>query len=241
MKAWLNLRHAVPERWQAFSRGLERLGYSVQQGVTSRPGAGDILVTWNRIRDGNQAAGVFESRGLPVLVTENASWGNDFAGARWYFLARNYHNRADGFYIGDADRWDSLGIPLQPFRRHGETVILPQRGIGPQGVAMPTGWTERALNRYGGRVRQHPGTRPAKPLEADLAQAGRVVTWGSGAAIKALLWGIPVISEMPGWIGEQDNTDAGRLAMFRRLAWAQWRLSEFESGEALDWLLQSRA
>jgi hypothetical protein len=42
---------------------------------------------------------------------------------------------------------------------------------------------------------------------------------------------------MPQWIGEQDNTDAGRLAMFQRLAWAQWRLSEIESGFAFRWLL----
>jgi hypothetical protein len=78
-------------------------------------------------------------------------------------------------------------------------------------------------------------------VEADLANAAKVVTWGSGAAIQALLMGIPVISEMPGWIGEQDNTDAGRLAMFRRLAWAQWRHEEIGSGEAFHWLLQSHA
>lgn len=52
----------------------------------------------------------------------------------------------------------------------------------------------------------------------------------SGAALQALLWGIPVASEMPDWIGAQDNTDAGRLAMFRRLAWAQWTLEEISDG-----------
>lgn len=77
------------------------------------------------------------------------------------------------------------------------------------------------------------------PLEDDLAKASKVVTWGSGAAIKALMVGIRVESHMPNWIGEQDNTDEGRLAMFRRLAWANWRLSEIESGQAFRWLLQS--
>jgi hypothetical protein len=72
-----------------------------------------------------------------------------------------------------------------------------------------------------------------------LAKASKVVTWGSGAAIKALMMGIRVESHMPNWIGEQDNTDEGRLAMFRRLAWANWRLSEIESGQAFRWLLQS--
>jgi hypothetical protein len=57
-----------------------------------------------------------------------------------------------------------------------------------------------------------------------------VITWGSGAAVRALLRGIPVESHMPNWIAAQDNTDAGRLAMFRRLAWANWRLSEIADG-----------
>ncbi|MCB1838545.1 MAG: hypothetical protein KDH99_13110, partial [Alcanivoracaceae bacterium] len=104
-------------------------------------------------------------------------------------------------------------------------------------TVMPRSWPGDALKRYGGRIRKHPGQGAAMPLEDDLAGCGRVVTWGSGAAIKALLMGIPVISEMPNWVGEQDNTDSGRQAMFRRLTWAQWRLSEFESGEAFAWLL----
>lgn len=232
MKAWLNLRHAVPERWAAFSRGLERLGYTVVQGVTSRPGDRDILVSWNRIREGNTAAQAFESRGLRVLVTENATWGNDFSGQRWYTLAERFHNTAGLFPIGGPERFDDLGVELAPWRQGYETVILPQRGIGPREVAMPLSWPDSALRRHGGRLRPHPGTRKATPLADDLAKCGRAVTWGSGAAIQALILGVPVVSEMPRWIGEQDNTDEGRLAMFRRLAWAQWRLDEIKSGEA---------
>lgn len=231
MKAWLNLRHSVPERRAAFVRGLERCGYAVIEAMPNKPGDRDVLVTWNRIGDAHRVAGVFEARGLPVLVTENASWGNEFAGRRWYTLARGLHNTAGAFPVGGAGRWDGLGVPLLPWRDGGETVILPQRGIGPPGVAMPRDWPARAVARYRGRVRPHPGQGAAIPLEQDLAHAGRVVTWGSGAAIKALAWGIPVVSEMPGWIGEQDNTDAGRLAMFRRLAWAQWTMDEIGSGE----------
>ncbi len=48
--------------------------------------------------------------------------------------------------------------------------------------------------------------------------------------MKALLWGIPVESHYPRWIGKQDNTDAGRLAMFERLAWAQWTHEEIAEG-----------
>jgi hypothetical protein len=235
-KAYLNLRYTLEERRRIFTRGLERLGYEVHHGITLTPRPGDLLVTWNRIRAADEAAKVFQRVGK-VLVTENASWGNEFQGQSWYTIARNYHNTADCFDYHGPERWDSLGVDLKPFRTAGETVILPQRGIGSKPTAMPRQWPQGALKRYGGRIRQHPGKGSGKPLERDIANCGTVVTWGSGAAVKALMLGCKVISEMPGWIGEQDNTEQGRLDMFRRLAWAQWTMAEIESGEAFDYLL----
>lgn len=172
-----------------------------------------------------------------MLVAENATWGNEFAGRRWYTLARNRHNTAGMFPVGGNERWDRLGVEPAAWRTSGETVILAQRGIGSDPTRMPMGWPQRAQARHGGRIRSHPGRGVAKPLEDDLAHAGKVVTWGSGAAIHALLMGIPVVSEMTNWIGEQDNTELGRLEMLRRLAWAQWELAEIESGEPMARLL----
>lgn len=237
MRAWLNLRYALAERWQAFASGLERLGYRVEQGVTMTPGPRDLLCTWNRIGFGEQAARIFEAAELPVLVAENAAWGNEFQGGGWVSLARGLHNTAGRFPVGDASRWDALGVELAPWRSGDEVVILPQRGIGSAPVAMPAWWPERARQATGGRIRRHPGREPAVALERDLERARLVVTWGSGAAVKALLWGVPVESEYPGWIGQQDNTNEGRLAMLRRMAWAQWRHEELASGEAFRWLL----
>lgn len=201
------------------------------------PGKGDILVTWNRIREGQHAAIKFESLGLPVIVTENASWGNDFFGHSWLYLGLNYHNKGSGIVFGGSHRWDSLGVTLPPFRTSGETVILPQRGIGPEGIAMPRNWAYHAQRVHGGRIRPHPGNGKCIPLELDLARCGLAVTWGSGAAIKALMQGIPVRSDMLDWAGAQDNTIDGRLAMFRRLAWANWHMHEISSGEAFKALL----
>lgn len=238
MRVWLNLRYTLPERVRIFTAGLKRLGYEVRPGLAMSPEPGDLFVTWNRIGQGHQAALRFEAAGLPVIVAENAAWGNSFAGRDWYTLARNYHNTAGMFPVGGSERWDSLGVELQPWRTSGETVILPQRGIGPPGVAMPRDWPAVKHSRIGGRIRHHPGRHAGRPLQDDLARCGRVVTWGSGAAIKALMWGIPVESDMPNWIAHQNNTDAGRLGMFRRLAHAQWRMDEIESGEAFRRLLQ---
>lgn len=231
--AWLNLRYSLTERVQAFEAGLRRLGYQVKPGLTDRPEDRDLMVTWNRVG----AADVLAQRFAKVLVAENAAWGNGFLGGQWLSIARDRHNTAGMFPVGDEKRWDSLGVELMPWRKEGETVILPQRGIGSAPTAMPRGWTERAHARLGGRVRYHPGRNRAKPLKDDLASCGRVVTWGSGAAVQALMWGIPMLSEMPDWIAEQDNTDAGRLAMFRRLAWAQWTMDEIRAGEPFARLL----
>lgn len=234
MIAWLNLRHSVPERTAATIAGLKHHGYAVKQAEDLRkvPGPRDVLVTWNRIREGHLLAKDFEREGCQVLVMENSSWGNDFAGKRWYTLGLDYHNLSGRFRVGGPERWDALGVRLWPWRTEGETVVLPSRGIGPPTVAMPYDWHRSAIKRYGGRVRLHPGRGPEDSLRSDLARAGRVITWGSGAAIKAVMWGIPCVSELPQWIGEQDNTDSGRLAMLRRLAWAQWTLGEIEDGTA---------
>lgn len=231
--AWLNLRYSLAERVEVFKRGLERMGYEVRPSFTHTPEPSDILVTWNRIGPSNEAAERYRN----VLVVENAAWGNGFSGGRWLSIARDRHNTAGMFPVGGPERWDELGVELADWRWEGETVILPQRGIGSAPTAMPKGWEAGAQERFGGRVRPHPGRNRARPLAEDLASCGRVVTWGSGAAVQALMWGIPVVSEMPDWIGEQDNTDAGRLAMFRRMAWAQWTMDEIKAGEPFARLL----
>jgi len=219
-----------------FTEGLRRLGYAVVDGMTHAPERGDILVTWNRIHEGDTVARIFTERGNAVLVTENASWGNTFAGREWYTLARDYHNVAGKFPDLGPDRFDSLGIELEPWRTEGETVVLASRGIGPGAYRMPGNWPAQQR----GRIRLHPGRGVAKPLREDLAQCGRVITWGSGAAVLALMWGIPVESHQREWIAAQDNTDAGRLAMFRRLAHAQATHGEIRSGDAFARLLTAR-
>ena len=240
MRAWLNLRHAESERAAVFTQGLERLGYEVLRGAPMQPRPGDVLVTWKRMPvAGEQAARVFEAAGLPVIVAENASWGNEFAGRQWLTLARNRHNTAGRFPVGGPERWDALGVELEPWRTPGgETVVLAQRGLGSPPTAMPRDWP----NTVSGRLRVHPGPRaPRVLLRDDLASASKVITWGSSAAVLALTWGIPVESHMPDWIGSQGNTDEGRLDMLRTLAWAQWRPDEIASGEPFDRLLRGNA
>lgn len=222
MRFELALRHDLPERLAAFRSGLLAHGHT--EGADA-----DLLVTWNRFGLNGMKADQVEARGGTVLVVENALWGNGFLGESWLSISRRFHHTAQPAY--GPGRWDCMGVRLSPFRTAGETVVLAQRGIGHPAYRQPIGWPEDAQRRYGGRIRPHPGKQEGRPLAQDLAQCGRVVTWASGAAVKALMWGIPVTSEMPGWVAEQDNTEAGRLAMFRRLAWSHWTLEEIARGD----------
>jgi len=236
--AWLYLRHKTDERFRIFSHGLRKHGYSIQSGLPQNYGKNDLFVTWNRLPAANATANEFESRGMRVLVAENSSWGNEFNGDRWFHIARNLHNTAGMFDYFDDTRWDDLQVNLEDFRSVGEGIILPQRGIGPINVRMPPGWAEKMKKQHGYRIRKHPGrNKSATPLEKDLDGVSHALTWGSGAAIKALMIGVKIYHFMPDWIGKQDNTTHGRLDMFRRLACAQWTHKEIENGFAFERLL----
>ncbi len=249
MKVCCEIRREPHYRSDAFRRGLKRIGGKF---VDERDC--DVLVIWNRYGGFRHTADNCERRGGTVLVAENGYLGVEWLGDRWYAISRGQHNGAGQWPAGGPERWDALGVELAPWRLWGrEVVLLPQRGIGPPGVAMPGNWSREAAHKIGNRwpvrIRPHPGTKPAKPLDQDLHGAAAVATWGSGAALKSLMLGVPVFYDFPQWIGAPAGVsldcaikaplrcDASRLAMFRRLAWAQWRLSEIESGEAFDRLL----
>lgn len=243
LKACCLIRAEPHYRREAFEQGLKRAGYR-----EAGPNDCDVLVIWNRYGHWARAADKVEARGGRVLVAENGYLGNDFCGDRWYAISEGQHNGAGRWPDGGPERWDRLDVPLVEWRTGKEVIVLPQRGIGPPGVAMPDRWAEGLKMRKGWRLRAHPGVADCEPLANDLGNARAVVTWGSGAALKALLWGIPAFYAMPKWIGAAaatplDQADwsspqtPARLPMFRRLAWAMWRLSEIESGEAFRWLL----
>lgn len=169
-----------------------------------------------------------------------------------FALALDNHNGAGRWYAENTQRFD---IPEEPWRKSGgHVLLLPQRGIGPKGVAMPSGWItgvrqrlERITDREI-RIRKHPGATKTDPYE-DLQGAHCAVTWASGAAIKAIRFGTPVFYEFNRWIGqfaatklaeslEQCNT-GDRSELWKRLTWAQWSLEEIETGEAMDRLLHA--
>ncbi len=256
--AYCLFRSSLHYRRDAFSAGLERNGYTVEHRVRP-PRRGDLLLIWNRLGAEHQAAKVFEAAGATVVVAENGYLGPP-GGDKRFALALGHHNGAGTWRSGGPERWTALDVPLQPWRTNGhQVVVLLQRGIGAPGVAQPASWARpvvdqlRAATRRPVVLRQHPGLSPARLVDKEphvaLANAWCVVTWGSGAALKALVAGVPVFHGLGQWIGAAAARPWGplaqletplrgdRLPMLRRLAWAQWTLAEIKSGEAFRWLL----
>lgn len=249
-RACLMIRPDVKPRWQAFQAGLSRAGFSVQTEL-SNPNADDVLIIWNRHRFSGQAR-QFEVAGARVIVSENG-WLNAADGTKRIALQLGHHNGIGEWHEGPEDRWSDLGIALNPWRADGDhLLVLAQRGIGEAGVAQPRGWAESIAAQLRSRtgrniiVRQHPGNHEP-PLEPDWSRCWAAVSWASGAAIKAVVAGVPVFYGLNKWIGAPAALPVSadieqpylgdRLPMLRRLAYAQWSLPEISTGEPFVRLL----
>jgi hypothetical protein len=239
-------------RHDAFISGLKILGYHIGRVATAQPG--NVLVVWNRRRAEEGAIKQYEAVGGIVIVTENGWIGSDPNGNKMYALCLNHHNGAGRWHVGEEDRWSKLGIGLRPWRSDGDHIlVLPQRGFGEPGVAMPMEWPRRVVERLRKvtrrpiKVRVHPGPSKAS-MDPDLKNAWAAVTWASGAGIKAIVAGIPVFHDMPEWIGapaakhgieDIENPFLGdRMPMLHRMSWAQWSADEISTGEPLRGLLE---
>jgi hypothetical protein len=250
-RACVLLRNTPSYRPASFAAGLARHGYLIDAKPQRQPRPHDLLLLWNRSRGMEGYARRYEQAGAKVLIAENG-YLPDPKGGKLYALARQHHNGRGQWFVGPEPR---MTFPLRDWRASGgHVLILPQRGIGPAGIAMPSLWGDRMRARLRAvtdreiRLRRHPGAARSDPWP-DLRGAHCAVTWGSGAGIKSIGLGIPVFHELAGWIGEgaarfgirniEDCFTGDRGPMFHRLSWAMWRLDEIESGEAFEYLINA--
>lgn len=241
-------------RADAFTSGLQRLGYKVSADVARC----DVLVTWNRNSSKDRFAQAVLKRGGRVLVAENAYLGNGFTNERAYSLSEGEHSGPGKWPFLDKLRWHTFGYPLLDPKTEGDgsVLLLVQRGIGSPVTAQPFGYAtkmEGALSKhYKVRVRKHPGKSETHPLEDALRGCSAVATWASGAAVRAVAMGYPCYYGLHKWVLADCSCplwdikkpfvlDAHkRQVAFERLAWCQWRLSELASGFAFDTLLRTQ-
>lgn len=255
LQACVMFKPSVAYRREVFCAGLQHLGYQIVERPLVHPDKSDLIVMWNRNIYEENIAKNYEGAGATLIIAENGYIGKDADGHKLFALAKRHHNGAGLWHVGQQKRGN---IALAPWRDKGDhLLLLPQRGIGAPGVAMPRSWVQSMQQRLKRitsrpiRTRYHPGAAKTDPID-DLKGAHAAITWGSGAAIKALAAGYPVFHEMKAWIGASaathfnDKTDieqpfmGDRLPMFERLAWAQWSVAEIESGEAFSQLLRGQ-
>jgi hypothetical protein len=233
-------------RREAFVKGLVAAGKRVV-GVMSTPkSSDDWLVIWNRYGSYGEQADAWERCGGTVLVCENGYIGTDSESRQLYAIAIKGHNGSGRWFVGDEDRFSSLGIKLAPWRDGGRYVLVcGQRGIGTRLMASPINWHEGAAKKlrhnFEVKLRLHPGRHEAQvPLLDDLNEALACAVWSSSSGIKALVHGVPVLYDAPFWVGseaanrldtfELKRDDESRRLAMHRMSWAQWTVDEIASG-----------
>ena len=238
------------KRFEMFRDGFEKLGYA----VNSKPVMSDVLVIWNRYREGGELADKYAMEMNKVIVAENAYISPDSAGRKYTALSLDGHNGSGWTPYEGPERWTRMEIDLHSWRKEGSWILVcGQRGLGAPGMAMPKtfmGEIREMLQKTTGRHIEmrdppalHQNQRPLKELWPLL---GAVVVWTSNMATIALINGVPAFYMGPhhimdgGAIHGVDEilkpTYPDREAAFRRLAWAQWTREEIVSGEALEYL-----
>lgn len=170
----------------------------------------------------------------------------------------------DAFQVGrPPNRWESLGIDLRP-RSQGQRIIFAgssakfHRAVK---LPEPTDYAEQVVRKLRHRTtreivyRPKPSWRDAEPVDgatfqqggtlaALLSDAHLLATWGSSAAVDAIIAGVPVLA-----LGETIARPVAETSIKRveapffpndeqrhqwacDLAYCQWSLDELRSGEA---------
>lgn len=201
-------------------------------------------------------------------------------------------DRLQRMTLTNGDRWDRLGLVMQPWRRANDTVDtttlsdleVVRRAVAGSapghivlagssqkyhdfyGLKDPTSWARKVVAALRAETRREivyrpkPSWKDAVPIEGTrfssgeesieevLAGAWAVVTHGSNACFEAVLAGVPVVVLGDAVAKPISSTaiseiESPRLAPYidrlqwaARLAYWQWTMPEFASGEAWRFL-----
>lgn len=206
-----------PPVFDAFCRGLERLGHT----CASHDTAADVAVIWSQLWAGAMKPNreiwhQFRQSQRPVVVLEV---GMLRRGYTWKLGLNGTNGSAMWPCTQNKDRAHKLGVSLTPWRQTGSTILIAlQRSDSEQWQGMPATdqWlvdTMYALRRHTDRpilVRPHPRQRVTVPKDAALmmpnrvpgtyddfdfaqamSQAWCVINWNSGPGSQAVIAGVP--------------------------------------------------
>ncbi len=242
----------VDDIMHAAAATARRAGHTV---TVNTPGDAALNVTWTNLqaeRVGNDAPtcileGGYTHSGCATyreqrLQNTSISWNDSHGRSTW---APKYC---------PSDRWDMLGIELQPWRVGGyDAVILGQKNGD---YVLPKNYLDRlpewvrsaSVAHDSARLRQHPivqqYTGPVKPLADDLAGAKCAITWNSTASVETVIAGIPTVC-LDRYAITWPVTSHSIVAPLYRgereqwaydLAYRQYTLSELRDGTAWEYI-----
>jgi hypothetical protein len=196
---------------------------------------------------------------LPTLVVEcgyiNGS-GGTYHTNRNLFTSLNWNDIAGASSWApkqcDSDRWDALGIDMQPWRYGSDKILV--LGQRPYDVGLPETYDEvmqgvldACHNTYSQATwRKHPMSSPRSvrlpTLKSALKRTDLALTYCSTAAVEAVLSGIPTIALHERCIAWDvcSHSIGGPLYRGPREQWAadlayrMWTQDELRSGEAWE-------
>lgn len=184
----------------------------------------------------------------------------------WSMLWDNSHGLGDPcIRNAPPDRWDALGIPLDPWRESGHYILLAGQ-VPTDGQVCHLDffeWCRETARDISSRTdtpirfRPHPLAREVTPdvpgterseidFSDDLARAKAVVTYNSQSSSMAVIKGVPVFAFNRGsiaWpVAHHDLTHINCPVRYRRQEWAnrlaycQWTTDEIRQGKAWEHL-----
>jgi len=188
--------------------------------IVDRASDANAALSWNDYGQKGQIAHDIADAGGTHVIMENGYIGRELG---YYLLERGGFNGLgkDLFTGMGPERWERLGIPIEPWRGEGDYVlVVGQRGGGYNPNAMADDWPDRvlpAIRRHTDRAiyyRPHPSRQRApsrlphgalivsveRPLDEQIRRAHVVVGWTSSALIQALVMGVPAIYLGPSFV-----------------------------------------
>jgi len=235
MRIGIYSREGCHETALALEIGWKALGFrcvhlSSGDHKDGQTGSFDVVMSLGLRDKGKQIVADYEKRGTPVFVLDfgytrgTDHWQISFGGL----------NKPPPFAC-PSDRWDALGIELQPpVSREGPRVLCEQT----VGDAVHPFDTAEKLEAWASSVdcderRPHPIAAAelgvdVEPLPAMLGRASEVITWNSNVGHEALIAGVPVKAH--GDAAYSGVTTDDRPAYFARVAYGQWTPEEMRAG-----------
>lgn len=246
--AFLNRGGAGNPVIRAFAEGLGcRLAYADDEPELLQ----DIPVVWGVLRGSDRILAQAKAQDLYYYYIDHAYFHRGHG--KTYRIARNGYE-AGAIRRCPPDRWNALGLSIQPWRKEGrEIIVCPPTEFFMQAHGCPD-WLQTTLASLEALtdrpiiVREKPKAgEDIIPLEKMLETAHALVTHSSNVAIEAVCLGTPVFvapSSAAASIGQVDLRDierpvyADREPWLAHLAYNQFSFDEIRSGAAWKMLLE---